>query len=273
MPALLGIALLILYSLAFVVQEQRRVSRSDRLESNLPASLYRVASGYLQQLTAEILFIKTSVFLGGLQPGVPPASYEAALGNNFEVMTQLYPRFKDPYFFCQGFLSPISKEAAAKASGIFATGVQAYPADFVLRLFYGSNFSLGMNDYQKAAHAFAEAAQLPDAPPLFGHLAALFSAQEGNIAAGLLSLQTLLSTEKDEELRARYAEEIRVFEQALAVQQAIAAYTRQHGLAPHTLEQLVPDFVPQLPGEHGPFILVYEPPRLLLKRPDKRKTQ
>ena len=44
-----------------------------------------------------------------------------------------------------------------------------------------------MNEPLKGAEAFAEAAKLPEAPPMFGHLAALLSAKGGDIAAGLIS--------------------------------------------------------------------------------------
>ncbi len=262
--------LVLLYGLTFLAHEQKAVMQTARLEANLPSSFYRIASGYLQQLTAEMLFIRTSVFLGGLLPGVPASSYEVALGNNFEVMTQLYPQFIDPYFYCQGFLPQISMESAAKASTIFETGVKTHPENFVLRLFYGSNFFLAMNEYLKAATAFSEAAEIPDAPPLFGHLSALLSAQGGNIAAGLISLKTLLSTEKDENVRARYEEEIKMFEQALDVQKAINIYSKKYGSAPQTLDQLIPDFLPQLPELHDPLVLVYERPNLYLRRLDKK---
>ena len=64
-------------------------------------------------------------------PGTPETSYAEPLANNFEVMTQLYPRFIDPYYFAQAFLAPISPEAAGKANTILETGIAAYPNDLV----------------------------------------------------------------------------------------------------------------------------------------------
>lgn len=52
-----------------------------------------------------------------------------------EVMTTLYLRFIDPYYFTQGFLPPISRESAARAAGILEAGIAAYPEDYVLRFF------------------------------------------------------------------------------------------------------------------------------------------
>lgn len=260
-----------MYAFIFALQEQKAGAREVSLEYALPANFYKVAAGYIKQLTAEVLFIRTSVFLGGVRPGTSPLTYADTLGNNFEVMSQLYPRFIDPYYFCQGFLPHISSESAAKANTILETGVLAYPDDYILRFFYGSNFFLSMNEPLKASRAFAKAAVLPGAPAMFAHLAALLSAKGGDIAAGLISLKTMLAAEKDEVVRTRYQEEIGIFEQALDVQKALDAYANKYGAAPKTLEQLVPEFLPKLPEIKDSFILVYDPPTLHLQRPDRTK--
>jgi hypothetical protein len=264
-------SLVVLYGFVFTVQEQKAKEREITLELALPVSFQKIAAGYIKQLAAEMLFIRTSVFLGGVRPGTPPTSYADALGNNFAVMTGLYPRFIDPYYFCQAFLPPISPESAAKAATIFETGIAALPDDLVLRFFYGTNFFLSMNEPLKGAEAFTEAAKLPKAPPLFGHLAALLSAQGGDIAAGLISLNTMLAAEKDEVVRKRYEEEIVIFEQALEVQKALNAYSGKYGTPPKELEQLTPEFLPQLPEIKDSFVLTYNPPNLHLKRPDRTK--
>lgn len=262
---------ILLYGCIFSFQERQVNNLDTTLGIALPASFHKIVTGYLKQLTAEMIFIRTSVFLGSVHPGISSVTYEEILGNNFEVMTQLYPDFRDPYFFCQAFLTPISQESAAKASQIFDTGITAYPNDISLRFFHAANFFLTMNEPLKGAKAFAEAAKLSDAPPLFSHLAALLSAQGGDISAGLISLRTLLSAEKDEVVRTRYQEEIVIFEKALEVQQALNTFTSKYGFAPQHLEELVPDFLQDIPNIKDTFVLVYDPPNLHLKRPDRKK--
>lgn len=268
---ILLVGLIFLYGSLFTLQEKKGLEREVILQTAMPVSFYKIATGYLKQLTAEVLFIRTSVFLGGVPPGTPETSYGDALGNNFDIMTRLYPRFLDPYFICQAFLSPISPKTAAKANTILETGIAAHPDDLILRFFYGTNFFLSMNEPLKGAKAFAEAAKLPDAPPLFAHLAALLSAQGGEITAGLISLRTMLAAEKDEVVRTRYQQEIVIFEQALEVQKGLNGYTSKYGAAPRLLEQLVPEFLKQLPEIKDSFILVYNPPTLRLQRPDRKK--
>lgn len=263
--------LILFYGFIFSSQDQKAQGRDVVLDIALPVNFHKITTGYLKQLAAEMLFIKTSVFLGGVKPGIPPTDYADALGNNFEVMTKLYPRFIDPYYFCQAFLTYISPEVAAKANTILETGIAAYPDDFIFRFFHGSNFFLAMNQPLKGSQAFAEAAKLPEAPPLFGHLAALLSAQGGDIAAGLISLKTMLAGEKEEVVRTRYEEEIVIFEQALEVQKGLNGYINKYGTSPTSLAQLIPEFLPQLPEIKDSFILVYDPPNLHLQRPDRKK--
>lgn len=233
----------------------------------LPATFQRITTGYLKQLTVEILFIKTSVFLGGVKPGTPEKTYLSSLANNFEVMTSLYPEFVDPYFFCQSFLAPISQEGAEITNGILEKGIKVYPNNFFLRFFYAFNYYRYLNDPLKSAKAFKEASMLSDAPPVFGHLAAVFSAEGGDIQAGLLTLKTMFSMEQDEKAKEQYQKEINLFEKALSVEKAISLYTQKYLTPPGKLEDLVPEFFEKLPILENNFILVYEPPLLYLKRP------
>lgn len=259
---------ILLYGLSFIAQERTAQYKNVKLEFSLPANFYRVISGYFKQLISELIFVRTSVFLGSVQPGLLPATYEDALSNNFEVMTKLYPQFVDPYYYCQAFLTSISAESATNASKIFETGVKANPNDLVLRFFHAQNF-LTMDEPIKAANAFTEAAKLQNAPAMFGHLAALLSAHGGDISAGLISLEILLKDEKNEIVRSRYQEEIRTFQKALEVQRALNAYILKYASEPKSLNQLIPEFIPGIPKIDNSFILFYNPPNLHLKRPDK----
>ncbi|MFH0782007.1 MAG: hypothetical protein V2B20_08670 [Pseudomonadota bacterium] len=266
---LLG-GLIFLYGSLFAFQEKKGLEREIFLQAAMPATFYQITTGYLKQLAAEMLFIRTCVFLGGVPPGTPETSYAGALGNNLRVMTRLYPRFLDPYFICQAFLPHVSLEAAVETNTILETGILAYPEHLLLRFFHGANFFMSMNEPIKGAKAFEEAAKLPNAPPMFAHLAALLLAQGGDLVAGLISLKTMVASEKDEGVHARYQQEIMIFEQAIDIQVAIKTYIKKYGAAPETLVQLVPEFIGQIPDIKDSFILVYNPPTLHLRRPDRK---
>ena len=265
--SLILLSFILIYGLAFLILDHTFQNRNVQLQPVLPAKLQQVASGYLSQIVSEILFIKTSVFLGGVKPGIPATSYAEPLANNFEVMTSLYPEFIDPYFFSQSFLAPISQESARRANTILNTGIKTFPDNFMFRFFYAFNYYRYLNEPLKAAKAFEDAAALPDAPPMFGHLAALFSAEGGNITAGLVTLKTMLAAEQNEGVRERYQQEIETFEKALTVERAVSSYTKKHHTPPEKLADLVPEYFEQLPEIQNNFILIYEPPLLRLERP------
>ncbi|MBM9603177.1 hypothetical protein [Desulfopila inferna] len=261
---------LVLYGICFALQEKYAGEQEVVLKPSLPANYYRIVAGYTRQLTAEMLFIRTGVFLGGVKPGTPHENYERALANNLEVTTELYPRFLDPYFYTNSFLPIISEESASRAACIFENGIAANPENLILRFFYGTNFFLAMDEPLKAARAFSDASELSDAPPMFSRIAAILSAQGGEIAAGLMSLKTMHAAEENEMVRARYEEEIAIFEQALEVQQALKAYMTRYGSAPETLDQLVPMFIDGIPEIKDSLVMEYSPPDLHLKRPTKK---
>lgn len=256
-----------MYRTLFVSYDTKVQLDTVSLGMPLPSNFYKMSAGYLTQLTAEVLFVKSSVFLGGRKSGTSPLGYEDALGSNFEVITTLYPRFIDPYYFCQSFLTPISPEAAAKASTIFETGISAFPKNHILRFFHASNFFLSMDEPLKGAKAFEEASLVPGAPPMFARMAVLLSARGGNLKAGLMSLKVLYASEKDEKVRIRYEQEIESFEKALTVQIALDRYIVNLGGPPRTLEQLIPDYLSELPEIGDSFHLVYKEPTLSLRRP------
>jgi hypothetical protein len=265
---LLLAGLILGYGLLFAAREHQLARGSLTLEIAKPASFYRATSGYLHQLTAEMLFVKAGVYLGGaLLSNAAPAGYADALANNLQVVSELYPRFLAPYYYAQAFLPHISLEFAEKTSTILQNGIAAHPEDHFLRLSHAANYFLAMNEPLKGAAAFADAAKLPGAPPLFGRLAAMLSAQGGDLTAGLIMLKTIQAAEADPGVRQRYQEEIDIFEQALVVEQALQAYQAKYGSPAESLARLVPEFLPVLPEIDGPFVLIYDPPRLQLKRP------
>jgi hypothetical protein len=261
--------LLVSYIILCNIQEQAGKRREVYLPPALPSNIQKIITGYARQLAAEILFIRTSVFLGGVKPGTPEMSYVDPLAHNFKVLTELYPYFKDPYFFCQSFLPHISLDAAMATNNILETGISVYPQDQVLRLYYASNFFLFMDEPLKASAAFHDAAQIENATPIFAHLAAILAAQGGDITAGIYSLNALLANETNSSVRKRYKEELNIFNQASTVQRAVDNFIVQNGSAPETLDLLVPKFIDTIPTFNHSFILQYSAPRIHLKRPPR----
>ena len=263
--------LAILYAGLFLYQERLFAERGQILGFVPAAQFLRACSGYWRQLTAETIFVKTAVFLGGIKPGTNKETYAPALANNYRQVTLLYPEFRDPYYFAQGYLPYINQEAAKATNEILATGLASYPDSYDLRLFMGFNYLNNLNQPLKAAEVFHEASLRPDPPPVFAYLAALFSADGGDLQAALITLRALNEAENDQQVKDRYQHEIALLEKAIGLFQAAKRYQAAHDAFPDIPERLIPDYIANVPDFMPYFELVWQPPQVRLKRPDPEK--
>jgi len=270
---ILAPVLAVLYAAIFLHQERLFAERGQILGFVPAAQFLRASSGYWRQLTAEAIFVKTAVFLGGLKPGSDKNAYAPALANNYRQITLLYPEFRDPYYFTQGYLPYISQDAARAANDILATGLKTYPDSYELRLFMGFNYLNNLNEPLKAAEVFREASERPKAPPIFAYLAALFSADGGDLQAALITLRALNEAENDREVKDRYEHEIVLLEKAIGLFQAAKRYQAAHGQFPDIPERLIPDYIADVPDFMPYFELVWQPPQVRLKRPEPAKVE
>lgn len=258
------------YLLLFSVAERHFTTAKLTFSAPLPAPVQRVALGFLQHLGAEILYVKAAVFLGAPPTFLPEEKESAeALTRNFEVMTDLYPEFKDTYFLAQSSLAHVSPEYAGRVIGLLDRGIAAYPDDLILPFFQGFDYYYHRDEAARAAEIYAELGRRPGAPSWLGHLAAVLSARDGELQAGLLSLQVMHATEEDERVKARYARDIEIFKKAIGIQVAARTFQEKYGKAPQQLEELVPEFFAKLPDLGDEFELLWIPPRLRLIRPLK----
>ncbi|MDO5674714.1 MAG: hypothetical protein Q4G66_07345 [bacterium] len=265
--AVLFLAGVLLYASFFFLHERQWAGRVERLPVAQPVPYYRVLAGYVQELTAEMLFVRTNVFIGrATMQNKPLLPDGPAIAQNFEVVTTLYPRFLAPYYPAQAFLPDLSPDLAKRTNAILENGIVAYPEELSLRFSHAANYFLWMNDPARAGEAFAKAAAIAGAPPLYGRLAEMFVSPEGALKAGMLSLLVLRNAEKDPKVKEKYGRQLLMYERTIEVQSAVQAYIRDHGAAPATLEQLQPLYLPVVPVFDQGYTLIYDPPHVSLRR-------
>lgn len=264
------ILVLLCYLLLFTLAEKHFMTARLSFSAPLPAPVQRVALGFLRHVGAEMLFVKAAVFLGA-PPAMLPKEQEYAedLAVNFDVMTELYPEFKDAYYLAQSSLAHISPEYAGRVIVLLDRGIAAYPNDLIFPFFKGFDHYYYRDEAAHAAEIYAELGSRPGAPTWLGHLAAVLSARDGALQAGLLSLQVMHATEEDEKDKARYARDIEIFKRAISIQEAAASFEQKYGRAPQRLEELVPEYFVRLPDVGPEFELLWITPRLRLIRPLK----
>lgn len=259
------------YCLAFLAQERIFQDRPDVLRPAPSAAFLRAATGYFKQLTSEILFVQSAVFIGGIPPKTDPNTYAPALAHNYRQITSLYPQFLDTYYYAQAHLPDVAPEFARATNGILATAREAHPADLIFPFFQGFNLFRYLDAPLEAAEVFRQASLLPEAPLMFSSLAAILAAQGGQLQAAVLSLQIMVKTTDDEGVKKRCYDEINMFRQALRVQKAANDFFAAHHRYPGTLDELVPGFIPALPTFGDAFVLTWNPPNVGLKRPHLEK--
>ncbi len=258
------------YCLVFLVQEKLFKETVSYLQPVPSSQFLRATTGYFHQLMAEILFVQSAVFLGGVKTGTDPQSYSRVLAYNYQQITSLYPQFNDPYYYSQSYLPAVSPELAHITNDILAIGRKAYPENLIYPFFQGFNLFRFLEEPIKAADVFREASMLPEAPPMFAHLAVILTAQGGQLQAGIITLLAMIKSTDDEALKNKYQEEMEMFKSALKVQEATEAFYATHQRYPDSLNELVPEFLLVLPSFGQSFELTWKAPVVGLKRPDIR---
>ncbi len=267
MKKLIAAGLLITYIVIWVLQENKSQWTDFYLSPAPPAPLLQAATGYARQMAGFSLFVKVAVFAGGPLRNVDKMSYAENLAQNFEVMTALYPEFHDPYHYCQSLLAPTSPEFARRANVVLDRAVAFHPDVMYFPFFQAFNHFYYLQEPIKAAELFFALSKYPDAPPWFGHLAGTLMGRGGDLLAGRTMLKAMLAVEEDGFMKERYLRSIRNFDEAIAVQNALDLYRREHGVDAYSLEDLLPHYLAIPPNLDEEFKLVWEPPQLRLERP------
>lgn len=265
MKRIVAAVLLPLYLSVWGLQKSKAEWSDYYLSPAPPAVVMAVASGFAKQLAAFTLFVKVAIFAGGPLSGVDKMSYADSMAQNFDVMTELYPEFIDPYHYCQSFLAPISPEHARRTNIILQRGVTTHPDTLYLQFFQGFNYFYYMHHPVKSAEVFYELSKKPNAPPWFAHLAGNLMARGGNLLAGRAMLQTMLETEQDKHMKERYRRSIENFDKAIKVQAGLDLYKKDHGKDAASLQELIPRYIDSLPMLKNGFKLVWESPLLRLE--------
>lgn len=265
---ILPVVLIAFYIGMFFLQESLTIKNKEQLSYIPPYRFLLAALGYIRQMGAEGIYVKTSVYLGGNHSSKTLLKNEKSLSDHFLAASKIHPKFKDTYFLCEGFLPSLSKESANRANEVLTNGREAQPDFFIYGIFSAFNCFYYLDEYGKAANILKDILKNnSDAPPWLGHLASILSVQGGDLYTGLNWLKMMHNGEKDEKARGHYEKEIRIFENAISVQQATVRYKNKYGVFPEKLDMIVPEFMGAIPDPGKDFVYNWSPPNLKLMRP------
>lgn len=264
---LVFLTLLLAYGCLFWQQERISQSAASQLPFPMPAVVEKAFLGYLRHLGGELHFIQSAVYVGGFATKEKHVFSPDRVAAHLESAAELNPTFVDTYFYCQSIVATEGDEHTRRANSILKKGITALPNNWMLPFFMGFNHFHYLNDPGEAADLMLTASKAPGAPPWLGHLASVLAAKGGDIRTGLIWLSAMHDSEKDENVRRSYEDDIADFKMALRVQKAVSAFGTKYGRVPFNLDELVPEFLIGLPEFKGNFILSWEPPVLRMVRP------
>lgn len=262
--------IILAYSIMFAHYDNLKSENPPQLTPALPETIYKGSLGFLQQLGAEVLYIKTKVFLGGSDP-VVSLEKTMTLSNYFEIVNSLHPDFIDTYHFTESTLPWISPEQTRIANRILINGTQTHPDNYMLPFYLGFNHFYFLKEHKAASTYFWQSSKLEGAPSWFGHLAATLSSKSGDIIGGLILLRAMERNESSEVTKARYQHDIVEHEKAVAVFKAVQLFQSKHGRYPNNLMELTPETLPALPIFSNEYKLIYAPPELRLVKHDEEQ--
>jgi hypothetical protein len=158
-------------------------------------------------------------------------------------LTELDPRFYHAYLYV-AINVPSSRGRTwvnnEQAEDLLTRGIKQFPLDVRLQTIRAGFRLVHMHDYAFAAQAFAEAAMLPGAPPLFGPLAVKLRAH-ANTETALEVARNMLEATQDPERRAEFEAQVHDLQLELELKQvdaAIVEYNKRMMRPPTSLTEL-----------------------------------
>ena len=258
-----------MYVQLFYTQEKQQSVKEVRLMPTMPTQVFQILGHtYMQQLLADMLFIKVAVFYGG---GNDIEASVDEMANHFMIMNKLNPKMIDFYYRTEAALADKGDDYTNITNKILEKGRGALPEQVELPYFEGFNYYYYLDEPVKAAELLRLASTYDEKYQWLGHLASTLLAKGGSIRAGLTWLKGMHASMEEGEEKERYAADIQEFEKAMVVQVALERYaTKSGGLYPEKLSDLVPEELHMLPKFSERFYLDYQPPQIFLKVKDKR---
>ncbi|NDY42726.1 hypothetical protein G3N55_07715 [Dissulfurirhabdus thermomarina] len=153
-------------------------------------------------------------------------------------VTDLDPRFWDPYVFAEAVLT-WKNDMLPQADRLLLKAAEARPDLYRPYFYLGFNHFYFQRDYATAAGYLRKAAKRPGAPGWIMKLAARMSLYGGQTMAGIVLLDDLIRTTRDPRTRASLLRRRQALEAVAVIEKAVAAFRREKGRFPKDIEELV----------------------------------
>lgn len=218
----------------------------------LPSLEYlKLASGSFTPLISHILFIKGILELSEEVPN--RTNYFLKL---FEISINLDPKLVSAYFF-GGVIVPTEKEEIPLGIKFLKEGIRLNPSEWRIPFWIGFNY-LQLGAYSKVIEYYKIASHLPNSPSYLRTNLAFYYYKADRPKEGILYLESLLGSLKDERLLKMIEKKIEWLKGLVFLETKVEEYKSRYGVWPSDLKDLIEkgliDKIPQDPFGKGYYL-------------------
>lgn len=226
----------------------------------LPPRLAVVLTLEYKGVAADLLFLKTITFMGMKigEHGQPTKEEWHRIYAMLQLITELDPRFWDPYLFAE-MMFPWQAGMLAEASMLLEKAARHRPDDYRPYYFLGFNAFYFEKKPQKAAEYLRKAAKYPDVPAYIKGLASRFSLYGNQTGLGIAFLSDLLRNTSDPRIKSYLEKRLETLKKIFFLEQKVAAYKKKYGSMPRALPDLIDaGLLTKIPSDPygGQFVLL-----------------
>jgi hypothetical protein len=218
-----------------------RATLEDVLYVTSPQVLKRLSLGY-DGLLADVYWTRAVQYFGNRHHlGATDYNLLAPL---LEITTALDPHLTVAYEFSASFLAPPPPSGGGvpdRAIRLLEFGIRNNPDEWRLYYNLGFVYYMDLQDYSKAADAFARGSRVPNTNAFLKVLAGRMAEHAGDIATARLMWNTTYQTTHDSSIRSNataHLRAIQVDEDVANLEKLTSAYQRKTGHFPSTFAEL-----------------------------------
>jgi tetratricopeptide (TPR) repeat protein len=206
-----------------------------------PTLLKRMSLGY-DGLLADVYWTRAVQYFG--EKLARGSDHFDLLAPLLEITTTLDPRLMVAYEYGSNFLAPKIPGGAGqpeRAIKLVEFGIRHNPDQWRLYYDLGFIYYMELDDYEKAATAFADGARLPKTHQIMPIMAAKMAEHAGNIQTARLMWGTTLQTTLDPRVKSNavaHLNALQVDEDVTTLEKLVSLYRERNGHLPQSFSDL-----------------------------------
>jgi len=221
---------------------------------SIPSTFTAPASLEFKGVVANYLFLKVMTNAGAELSRKEKTTRGMVdyIVESVETITDLDPRFWDPYLFSSLMLAWNFNEPE-KANAILTKAENNLPDDYRPSYFKGFNYYYFLKDNEKAAEYMIKASKLPGSPAYLPYLATRLSVYSAEHKTAAAFLEQMIQTTRNEAIVRQLKMRLATINHLIVLEKHMMDYKTRFGLFPKHLEDLVSaGFLNEIPKDpHG----------------------